>query len=144
MGNFEPIGIYCTMACLVFPQLIMWIILLSVMGSSRSNFELIQMRSVDQLMLDWNHPFINKIYSVDENRNCNYNDDPILAQVWFGVEHMCVDDYQWATKGSTCSYQSRHETCDSDGNNCEATTAKDYQSFPMVQDYVFGGKRFCG
>lgn len=57
---------------------------------------------------------------------------------------MCVDAYQWATKGSTCQYLGRDQTCDSEGENCVPTTARNFPGFPMIQDYVFGGKRFCG
>jgi hypothetical protein len=71
---------------------------------------------VDSLILDWSKPFINHIYTVDQNEQCYGDDEPILAQVWFGIEHMCVDTEGWATKGSTCSKGGR---CDNyKGGNC--------------------------
>lgn len=60
------------------------------------------------------------------------------------MEHLCIDDFRWATKGSTCVSQGRHKECDSDGENCVKTTAKEYEGFPMLQNHEFGGKKFCG
>ena len=67
---------------------------------------------------------------------------------------MCVDsDTNKASVGATCEYSNMnpycYEYCDLEDDYCETLckdvdTAKDYNGYPMIQDYVFGNKRFCG
>jgi len=64
--------------------------------------ETIHFTSLDQLNLDWNQPFINQVYAVDEDQSCKNDDEPVLASVWFGSQPMCVNNGYLKTKGGTC------------------------------------------
>ena len=68
---------------------------------------------------------------------------------------MCVDsDTNEASIGATCEYSNMNPyckivDCDDEDGTCrtvceDVDTAKDYNGYPMIQDYVFGNKRFCG
>ena len=81
-------------------------------------------------MLDWKKPFINEIYTVEENKKCNDDDEPIFASIWFGMEHMCVhekgklfkEDEIWASKGATCKAKRRGPLCNNEDNHDEYST----------------------
>ena len=50
------------------------------------------MPQLDQVALDWKKPFINDIYTVSFNESCKDDDEPVFGTIWFGAEHLCVED----------------------------------------------------
>ena len=56
--------------------------------------------------IDWAKPFIKDIYKA---QNCEEGDEPIIAELWQGAQHLCLRDYRSKydtmelLKGATCS-----------------------------------------
>ena len=117
--------------------------------------------------MDWKKPFINDIYTVSEFESCKDDDEPVFGTIWFGAEHLCVEDmnnYESASKKSDKVYVSKGETCYSRSESflcrykgdeygcsglecpCEHYGLKglNFTGFPMIQNYNFNGKKFCG
>ena len=61
---------------------------------------------------------------------------------------MCVNDVRWVYFGATCGARDLLYKKERDANggneNLVRTDFNDYPGFPMVQQSVFNGKRFCG
>ena len=53
------------------------------------NFKELEVTMVDELNFEWSQPFINKIYTVDENEKCRDSDEPLFLLLWQGAMHAC-------------------------------------------------------
>ena len=134
----------------LLPQVVMLIAQKVIISNSEENINLYtDLSSYQQLILDWNTPFFNEIYTVGPDQRCEFEDEPILASVWFGAEHFCIDDDRIVTKGMTCEtagrplYECVKEKCTESSprdNRKDCTCVKyartdnlDNTGFPLIQ-----------
>ena len=81
------------------------------------NLKSFEMPRFDQIQMDWNKSLISDIYAVGENERCKGADEPVFGSIWFGAEHMCVEDFGQYKSGTfeniDSVYVSKGETCES-------------------------------